>query len=246
MPRVDLAEVDRRWAKLRAANTAYFDGRMLHVFRVLRNGHGGATLHVAECAYRHWAVGLDGFDTGVRALGVKAIVLAEGHALMGQRSARVAAYPGCWEFAPGGGVEPLRDPREMIGIELREEVGLRLGPDDRVTARAVLFDESVRSWEVVYVIRCQARPPLLAPSEEYRSLRWVELAELQGHRIARGVARGFAREVAAGVELDRLTDCARSMLALLPGDGDGHWASPSGSSSNSRAGSDRDAASTAS
>lgn len=199
VPRVDLAEVERRWAELRAANPALFDGRVLHVFGVFRNGHGGATLHVAECAYRHWAVGLHGFDTGARALGVKAIVLAGDRVLLGQRSERVAAYPGCWEFAPGGGVEPGSDPRRMIERELREESGLRLETRDRVSVRAVLFDGSVRSWEIVFLIRLHAPPPTLAPSDEYRSLRWAPLAE-------------FACSANGP-----LTACAAAMLELLPG-----------------------------
>lgn len=233
VPRVDLAEVQRRWAALQAANSAFFDGRMLHVFGVVRNGHGGATLHVAECAYRHWAVGLAGhgvpsergvesgpnagpnadlnagYDTGVRALGVKAIVLAGDCALLGQRSDRVAAYPGCWEFAPGGGVEPGRDPRDMIVVELGEETGLSLEPGDRVTARAVLFDDSVRSWEIVYVIRLREPRALLAASDEYRSLRWVEVSSLKGQTTS-------GRAAPAGIGAASLTSCARAMLELLP------------------------------
>lgn len=225
MPRCDLAEVDRRWEALCLRNPAFFDGRLLHVFAVTRNGHGGATVHAAECAYRFWAVGVDrgrspsadggqrrspaqadpthaGLDTGVRPLGVKAIVACGERVLLGRRSDSVAAYPGWWEFAPGGAVVPGQEPREAIVAELGEETGVTLVAGDRVAAKAILFDDMVRTWEIVFEIRLETRDPapLSSPTGEYSELAWVEREALVSTREGHGLA---------------LTHCAAAMAALL-------------------------------
>ena len=147
-PGVELAEVDRRWDALCAANPRYFDGSMLQVLGVSRNGHGGVQIHVQECSYRFYAVQKTGFDCGVRPIGVKAVTIAGGRALMGRRSAEVAFYPRLWEFVPGGGLEPGVDPAEQIARELREEA--QLAPCAPAVAVALLFDPHAFTWEIVH------------------------------------------------------------------------------------------------
>ena len=147
-PGVELAEVDRRWNALCAANPRYFDGSMLQVLGVSRNGHGGVQIHVQECSYRFYAVQKTGFDCGVRPIGVKAVTIAGGRALMGRRSAAVAFYPGLWEFVPGGGLEPGVDPAQQIARELHEEA--HLAPCAPAVAVALLFDPHAFTWEIVH------------------------------------------------------------------------------------------------
>lgn len=167
--RADLDEVERRWSKLCAQNPAYFDGRFLHVIGVHRNGYGGAVLHVADCAYRFHAVQDATFDLGVRPLGTKGLVERDGRYLLGKRSERVAHYQGMWEFAPGGVVEPGATPAETIITELYEETGLRAAGEP--THLALIFDDVLRTWEIVFRVR-------IAPSEdepptsEYAELKW--------------------------------------------------------------------------
>ncbi|MHC5002834.1 MAG: NUDIX hydrolase, partial [Planctomycetota bacterium] len=144
----DLDDVQRRWDALRDENPAYFDGRLYHVLGVHRNGHGGAVLHVVDCAYRLHAVQDETLDLGVRSLGVKGIVRRGRRALLGRRSGQVAAYRGCWEFAPGGVVEPGHPPAETIRAELAEETGLVA--EREPTAIALLYDPGPRSWEIVF------------------------------------------------------------------------------------------------
>lgn len=179
---IDLDDAERRWRALCRANPAYFDGRLLHVFGVSRNGHGGATIHVAECAYRWHAVNGPDFDTGARPIGVKGIVLAEGYVLVGRRSRHVSAYGGCWEFAPGGGVTPGVEPAEQLRRELQEETGIGRDATAAVStdvpapiARAIFFDEAVRTWEIVYLLRLARRAACTPASAEYDVLRWIEL-----------------------------------------------------------------------
>jgi 8-oxo-dGTP pyrophosphatase MutT (NUDIX family) len=147
-PRVELAEVDRRWNALCAANPRCFDGSMLQVLGVSRNGHGGVQIHVQECSYRFYAVQKTGLDCGVRPIGVKAVTIAGGRVLMGRRSTTVAFYPGLWEFVPGGGLEPGVDPAQQIARELHEEA--HLAPSAPAVAVALLFDPHAFTWEIVH------------------------------------------------------------------------------------------------
>lgn len=153
---VSMADVDERWNRLCEANPRYFDGAMLQVLGVSRNGHGGVQVHVQECSYRFYAVqkatGSDaGLDCGVRPLGVKAVVTVGDRVLVGRRSRQVAFYPGMWEFVPGGSVEPGREPSQEILRELREEAGLAAsGP---AVAVALLFDPHAFTWEIVHRVR---------------------------------------------------------------------------------------------
>jgi 8-oxo-dGTP pyrophosphatase MutT (NUDIX family) len=182
-------EVARRWDELQAANPAYFDGRLCHVIGVHRNGYGGAVVHVADCAYRYFAVQDEDFDLGVRPLGVKGITRrADGRVLVGRRSSSVAGYPGCWEFAPGGVVEPGEDPAGAVVKELAEETGLSC---DAPTAVALVFDDVIRCWEAIYRITPAATE--LHASDEYDELAWCEPDDVP----------------------DDLTPIARTMIGLL-------------------------------
>ena len=170
-----LDEIERRWVALCAANPAYFDGRLYHVVGVHRNGSGGATVHVVDCAYRFHAVQDESFDLGVRPLGVKGITTRDDRVLLGRRSAHVAHYAGCWEFAPGGVVEPGRSPEEVVQTELYEETGL--GGSSPPTAVAILFDPVLRTWEIVF--RLDVAPHAdEPPTTEYSELRWCRHDEL--------------------------------------------------------------------
>jgi 8-oxo-dGTP pyrophosphatase MutT (NUDIX family) len=171
-----LDEIDRRWNVLRAANPAYFDGRICHVLGVHRNGHGGASLHVMDCAYRFFAVQAragDEFDLGVRPLGVKGVIEREGRLLMGRRSQRVAMYANQWEFAPSGSVDfsSAGSPQRVIVQELREETGLDCAGEP--TAIAVLFDPILKCWEIVYRLEIagDTRP---RATDEYPDVAWFD------------------------------------------------------------------------
>ncbi|MCA9297058.1 MAG: NUDIX domain-containing protein [Phycisphaerales bacterium] len=183
-------EVDRRWAACCARNPAYFDGRVCHVIGVHRNGYGSAVLHVADCAYRFFAVQDETFDLGVRALGVKGLTStndadhgdhaddaegAVGAWLLGRRSATVGSYAGQWEFAPGGSVEPDRAPAQVVVSELHEETGLvPLAPPTEI---ALVFDPVLRCWELIYRLRVN-RAHAEAPTDEYSERRWCRLDDL--------------------------------------------------------------------
>jgi 8-oxo-dGTP pyrophosphatase MutT (NUDIX family) len=188
-----LDEIDRRWNALRRENPAYFDGRLCHVLGVHRNGHGGAVLHVIDCAYRFFAVqaaspAAEAFDLGVRPLGVKGVVERGGRFLLGRRSSRVAMYKDMWEFAPSGSVDFGTQPGETIAHELIEETGIHALQEP--TAIAVLFDPVLKCWEIVYrlAIDDQAEPVI---SDEYPAVEWFDGTALPANLspIARQIAQ---------------------------------------------------------
>ena len=178
---VSLDAVDDAWAELCAANPRYHDGGVLHVLGVVRNGHGGVTIHLAESSYRFHAVRRLGLETGIRPLGVKGIALWEGRALVGRRGRQTSNYPGEWEYVPGGSVEPPArskpiDPGEVVRRELDEESGWRsVGP---VVPVAVFLDEAASTWEIVHTMTVQPggaeSDPLATPGWEYDELRLVQ------------------------------------------------------------------------
>ncbi|MGI9014905.1 MAG: NUDIX hydrolase [Phycisphaerales bacterium] len=170
-----LNAVDRRWEQLARENAAYFDGRVYHVLGVHRNGHGGATVHVMECAYRFHAVQRNGFDAGARILGTKAITTdGEGNVLMGRRASNVAWYPDMWEFAPGGVVDFGAQPAEVIIKELAEETGLTAAREP--IPLAILFDDVAATWEMIYQIK--AAPGKLIARPEYTEIAWFDRVQL--------------------------------------------------------------------
>lgn len=187
----DLDAVDAAWERLRARVPRAHDGPMLHVLGHSRNGHGGVTVHCIQTSYRFHAVMQEGLDTGVRPLGVKAVCLAPGGlVLMARRGDGTLNYPGQWEFAPAGTLEPGVSPPDMILRELREETGWSASSPPAI--RALLFDPGARTWEIVFAI--DVRPPAV-PVEGW------ECAEL--------------RTVVPGEWPEPLTPVARRMQVLL-------------------------------
>ena len=177
---IDLDEIDALWRALAEENPRYHDGDCLHVLGVVRNGHAGATIHLAPTSYRFHAVRRLGADTGVRPLGVKGLAVvddeAEGPRLVaGRRSQNSASYPGCWEFLPGGGVEAKPDGRvdlvDVVRRELREETGgeARIDP----VALAILEDRVVGTWEVVFRMEIDGDAPSTPPGWEHDEIRLV-------------------------------------------------------------------------
>lgn len=173
--RVDSEVVDSCWAEILDHNPKAFDGRVLHVIGVHRNGAGGVSIHVAECAYRYYAVQTTGLDCGVRTLGAKAITRSGDRILMGLRSDWVMYYPKLWEFVPGGSVVPGQTPTETIIEEMHEETGLNVSrPPVPV---AVAYDSEAYSWEVIHLIELDEKATPVG-SREYDELRWSTRSSL--------------------------------------------------------------------
>jgi len=167
-----LEHAAQRWESFCQAHPAAFDGGVTHVANLHRSGCGGATLHLQPCPYRFHAVQGEGFDLGVRVLGVTALVMCRGRILMGQRGQDVAHYKGMWEFGPSGVVEPEKGVEQSLAAEIHEEVGLKMTGSP--IAKAILFDQRLKTWELVYQVQVDDGIP--CASGEYTAVRWVDIA----------------------------------------------------------------------
>ena len=81
--------------------------------------------------------------------------------LAGLRIDSSGSYPGCWEYLPGGGVEPDAEGRvdvvATIRREVEEEIG-RCGIEVDPVALAILEDRSVGTWEIVHRVMITQAP----------------------------------------------------------------------------------------
>ena len=166
---------ERRWALMCRHNPHLFDGEILQVIGVHRNGHGGAVLHVRPCAFRWYAVQTDGPDCGCRPLGVKGVVRRGTQLLMGRRAAWTTFHAGAWEFAPSGGVQSGDSPESAILKELHEETGLSTSTVPQ--ALAVCFDDQATSWEVMFDLG-EATGEAACTTGEYDDMHWADPADL--------------------------------------------------------------------
>jgi 8-oxo-dGTP pyrophosphatase MutT (NUDIX family) len=98
----------------------------------------------------------------------------------------------------------------MILEELAEETNLTPPAVTPVTARALLFDHRVRSWEIVFsiVLPASCGHDCASPSGEYSKLAWMEIRRLAALRDG-GSAPGQSPQLA-------LTPAAVALLPLLP------------------------------
>ncbi len=85
---------------------------------------------------------------------------------------------------PGGGIRRGEAPREAARRELREELGLLVGPDDLVFAREMVADWDFRRDHVrVFEVHLRAEPDLRVDNREIVAARFVEPRALLAERI---------------------------------------------------------------
>ena len=165
-----IGDAEQAWSAAAAANDRLYDGPLLHVAGVHRNGHGGATIQGMPCSYRWYAAQASGRDFGCRPLGVKGVCFCGDRVLFGRRASWTSHAPDQWELAPSGGVEPTMSPEQAVLAECSEEIGV--DPTGPPRAEYVLFDPSARSWEVCLLMSF-ATEDLSPRTNEYRTLQWA-------------------------------------------------------------------------
>lgn len=108
-----------------------------------------------------------------RTVVVGAALLHDGRLLAARRSAP-PELAGRWEL-PGGKVEPGETPEAALVRELREELGVRARPQERVPGEWPLRSPYVLR---VWIVRLLDGSPLPRPLQDHDELRWLEPGEI--------------------------------------------------------------------
>lgn len=101
--------------------------------------------------------------------------------LLGKRGLYVTDYPGCYEFVPSGGIDPINVHQghvDLIGqlkMELMEETGLSEEMIENCSPMAFVQDSATGIYEICLSIelKSKARRDFLARSKEYDQLEWI-------------------------------------------------------------------------
>ena len=95
-------------------------------------------------------------------------VLSRGRDYLMIRRADGVAKPGCWCF-PGGHVERGETPRQAVGRELYEELGIHVRPTQRLGSLRILDSRHILvAWRVEHV-----NGDFRIAQEEIAEIRWV-------------------------------------------------------------------------
>ncbi len=93
---------------------------------------------------------------------------------------------------PGGGMRRGEQPREAARRELREELGLLVGPDDLVFARGMVVDWDFRRDRVrIFEVHLRAEPDLRIDNREIVAARFVEPRALLAEDILPPFIRAY-------------------------------------------------------
>ncbi|MEN0019282.1 MAG: hypothetical protein AAF747_00195 [Planctomycetota bacterium] len=118
------------------------------------------------------------------------------HVLLGKRSNEPAVYPGMWEFAPSGGIDPpsraladLDTPLDgtdvwrQLDVEMQEELDLPGSPDPG-RIEGIVLDHAIPSADILVVVRfARLLEDMMAAADErgnweYATTRWIALDDI--------------------------------------------------------------------
>ena len=109
-------------------------------------------------------------------LRVAAAVVWDGERLLMTQRAPGGALGLQWEF-PGGKIEPGESPEDAVVREVREELGVRAVPHERLDTVTHQYAHGTRV-EIVFV-RCTFDSFAFARSAEVHAVRWQNPAEIE-------------------------------------------------------------------
>lgn len=95
---------------------------------------------------------------------------------------------GSWGL-PGGGVHKGEDILVAACRELREEVGIRLGPKQCRTIASEMIDTNHMAYTAVFIVAKLAERPATTSSLEIAECRWVSLSKVADWPIDRSTSR---------------------------------------------------------
>lgn len=180
--------VERAWGRMCAANPRLFEGPILSLADF--NAATGEVVCTRE-TYKRLSV-QDQVPTGVVLVAVNGVITAgdadgREHMLLGRRAPGTRMYPGLWELAPAGGLDPPTGPEfpaaallAQLSRELTEETGLA-EPLANPTPLAYCRDDLARSFNIVLRARVERPIGSLRPASERHwdcdAVRWLPVDE---------------------------------------------------------------------
>ncbi len=93
-----------------------------------------------------------------------------------------AKYPMKWEF-PGGKVEDGEEIAECLERELREELGVTIGPPSLFHRQEAVYPDSSR-YDVHYYLVCEMSGT--PANRVFRRVKWVDVGDLLSYDILEG------------------------------------------------------------
>ena len=123
---------------------------------------------------------------------VAAAVVWDGERLLMTQRAPGGALGLQWEF-PGGKIEAGETPEQAIVREVREELGVRATPHERLESVQHDYAHGTRV-EIVFV-RCTLDSHAFTLSDEVHAARWQAPAEIELHEVLEA-DRDFLRSLA--------------------------------------------------
>jgi mutator protein MutT len=109
-----------------------------------------------------------------------AILRSRDKVLLCHRRADRAWYPDVWDL-PGGHVAPEESPREALSRELREELGIDVGPPEAASAK-ILYEDGVE-FHLWVVSEWDGEVKNMA-EEEHDAIGWFTRPEVEGLSLA--------------------------------------------------------------
>lgn len=177
------SEVKRIWEEQQKSRLL-FDGLLFSVIHVEENCLIGKWVDYKYMIAQRYSPVLKSV-LNVVPLGISAITTCGDSVLLGKRADFLANYPGCYECAPSGGVDPSTvngnevDLLALILKELEEEVGIDKNFISSIKLINLIYDSEAHSYELVATIELKEEAlSLAAASEEYPEVFWVKQSEI--------------------------------------------------------------------
>lgn len=177
----DEAEIDRIWQQqLELSGGKLFNGKMLNFMSYFQERMVGQFIdykyYLAQLIEPKLASILH-----IQPIAISGITMAGDNILCGRRSVNVTQYPGFYELAPSGGMDPVHAEQDVFNLgkqlmsELVEETGIIEKNVISIVPIAWVFDQQKESFEICMAI--QIRPETMmeafSSSLEYETLHWI-------------------------------------------------------------------------
>ncbi|MBF0620833.1 MAG: NUDIX domain-containing protein [Magnetococcales bacterium] len=178
LPQEDIEKADQLWQSALQTNPSLFDGKLLHITDIKRTKPDQIHIQTMPIPYRYFYA--DRHDNGpnlsIFSLGVTGLTRFQDKILLGQRSGHVTQYPGYWELAPSGTIEPSKngspDPVKQCVKELQEECGYSSATVNHVEPVCLFWDNAQSGTDIGCLLTLRSTKTDAPFSDEYGSFVW--------------------------------------------------------------------------